>query len=798
MDRDRQHLPLPIASSPLTRRKRPAPTRPRGDRASHGAQILEEAAVVSIALLKRAAPPLAGLNPANIFKLQLVEGRQLDDDQIRLMGLSVLSKTPGGAIIVGSPDSELTALLARLSSYAAPNGPKYGEFDSVESISVIEANDRIGHRLRQNPVKMGEIAALDVELWRWDEKSKCTTQLSELQMALQDAGMSMPDYWLGEGICIARIKVDAETLKAISEWPAIKEIERRPEPEFSVSEYLNLTANDLTISPLPENPVGILVFDSGVTSGHPLLQSFIGDAQVFSEAFIAKHISGTQDDSGHGTCVAGLAVYGNCLEAIRSGVWKPHAQLFSARVLDNNSEYDDDSLIETQFEKALLYFLENYPSIRIVNLSLGSCYDKLGESRHQLRFAAVLDEIAWRYRDREVVFVVAAGNIPDPSNSEIEEVAENYPHYLMDQACRLTDPASSALALTIGGISCGIIANYRTEGIVSILVSGGKGNPSPFTRIGPGFNNAIKPELVEEAGDYVIEAGGIYRRHGVLSLNRDIATSLLTQRHGSSFAAPLVANMAARISQAYPQHSSNLVRALLVHSARIPSQRPDYFPANNHAPENLKTYGYGRPFLDTALAAAGNDAWLLNEGTISLDSFLVFELPGIPAEFVSTKGKRRLAVTVAFDPPTRASRADSYLGVTMEYSLWKNISLVTLQDAFRNWNRDEKEALEDGVPPGLTGLPGKIDLVPKSGVRNTSTVQHSWVELQKAGNLVPESPLYLVLVCQRKWAPAEIENQRYSVVMSISHEDKSIDLHAALRLQPKIQAILTARGRAQS
>jgi hypothetical protein len=176
--------------------------------------------------------------------------------------------------------------------------------------------------------------------------------------------------------------------------------------------------------------------------------------------------------------------------------------------------------------------------------------------------------------------------------------------------------------------------------------------------------------------------------------------------------------------------------------------------------------------------------------------FQIFELPALPAAFVTTKGKRRLEVTLAYDPPTRASRADNYLGVTMAFSLWKNVGLEGLRDAFKKWNPDEKAGLdEDENEPALGDIKNrKIELLPKATRRQTSTVQHGWKDISRAGNLAPEQPLYLVVVCQRNWAPAHIERQRFAGIMSLWHEDTTVDLQAAIRIQPKIQAEVQLRA----
>lgn len=563
-----------------------------------------------------------------------------------------------------------------------------------------------------------------------------------------------------------------------------------------MSDHWHITANEVVPDPLPEDAVGVLVIDSGVATHHPLLAPVVGDAQAFPEAFLEKIGGSAADENGHGTAVATIAAYGDVAEAVRRKQFQPTAQIFSARVLDKNNHYDEDKLIESQLADAVEYFLREYQSIKVVNLSLGSRDDILGDSRYQMRLAAVVDELAYSHRDKEVVFVVAAGNLPHPPSGSGEEEITRYPNQLVEASSRLTDPASAALALTVGGLSVGRIDNHQTDDRVARLVAQQAGNPSPFTRTGFGHDNAIKPELVAEAGDYLVEVSGMIRDMGVLTANFAMTEGrLFKQWLGTSFSCPYVSNLAARLSSENRAFSSNMIRALLVHSAQLPTARPPMFVGRKaHDHDLLKVYGYGKPSLERAKLSAGNDVLLLRDETIGIDTFQIFELPALPAAFVTTKGKRRFEVTLAYDPPTRASRADNYLGVKMSFDLWKNVDLEELRDAYKKWGREEKEGWKEehgpkAKEPGLGDLSGgRIKLLPNSTQRQTSTIQHAWSDLEKPGNLTSDAPLYLVVVCQRNWAPPHIERQRFALILSLWHEDETLDLHAEIRLQPKVQA----------
>jgi hypothetical protein len=158
----------------------------------------------------------------------------------------------------------------------------------------------------------------------------------------------------------------------------------------------------------------------------------------------------------------------------------------------------------------------------------------------------------------------------------------------------------------------------------------------------------------------------------VLTLSKHYNSSLFHFCSGTSFAAPRVANLAAQLFTKYPDASSNLIRALIVNSALLPKEIPPEFHCNSKQSQREKTktiknqlaiYGYGQPELQRAMYSAENYV-VLSEDNISIKvgSFHIYEIPQFPPEFFEVKGTRILSITLAFDPPTRPTRGDSYLG----------------------------------------------------------------------------------------------------------------------------------------
>lgn len=399
-----------------------------------------------------------------------------------------------------------------------------------------------------------------------------------------------------------------------------------------------------------------------------------------------------------------------------------------------------------------------------------------------------------------MLFTVATGNYVYP---EGEEAVTGYPSYLQNDEARLIEPATSAIALTVGGVAYGPGNDpqvLRRDG-VERLVAQNRGWPSPFTRVGPGVDGAVKPDVVDLAGDIRFERGRAIdfppQHAGLPSTAKAFAPPegrLFRTVAGTSFAAPRVANLAARLYSEFPEASSNLIRALIAASARLPDDRPQDLSRPAHEPKVLRVYGYGMPDYERARFSSEHEVLLLAEHEIQLDSFQLFALPGLPEEFLAAPGNREIAVTLAFDPPTRQTRGDSYLGVRMYAHLFRNISAADLTNRLRAMTAEERAALgEDDV--SLTKLPSsrRVKLEPGVNIRRSGTLQRGVARIRRSNWQYDENDLILAVICQRMWAPVEIDRQRFAVVASVTHSDPAVPVRA--HIQQRAQVWQRARVR---
>jgi hypothetical protein len=724
------------------------------------------------------------------------------------MGLTLLAQEPKAnkAIVVFSSDEELTQFRGRLETYSGLNDIEYeyAYLDAIESLVPLEPQDRIGRLLELEPVQPGELAALDLELWHTGDRTEMREYLDNLDQVLRslsdNAAMRVSDRYIGEYLCLARIKIADEALNLLLEEEFVKEIDRRPKPNFETPAKYNIPLSALPeVLPPPEQNCGVLVIDSGVSRGHPLIAPALGEAEVFPDSDNLI-IAGGPDDGdektgGHGTGVSGIAVYGDISQSVKQRSFQATAWLFSARVTDRNNEYDPDLLLENQLGKAVQYFTQNYANCKVINISLGDSRLTFRDGQKQFRLAAKIDEIAYEFQHKNLVFVVSAGN--HDYNPESKDLfLQDYPNYLLTKEARIIEPATSAIALTVGSLSIGAGSLSYPDDAQRRAVARVRGYPSPFTRTGFGVDGMIKPELVDFGGDLVIDRERVIDNEpgvAILTLAKDYSGLLFRAYCGTSFSAPRIANMAAQLFTQFPNATSNLIRALIANSATLPTEIPPALQGKGKEQQKsrLRVYGYGQPNLLQAKYSAENHVVLLVDNVqIPVGNFHIYEIPPLPNDFLETKGTRTLSITLAFDPPTRPTRGDSYLGVTMEFHLFKNIDCENIVTAFVKASKET--STEQFTEISLDNLKKKykgtlVDIFPGSNLRKKGTLQKGQVEISSKATGYDQSPLYLVVSCSRKWAKeGEFDIQRYAVVASISHSNPQVDLYNQLRVRTQI------------
>lgn len=334
---------------------------------------------------------------------------------------------------------------------------------------------------------------------------------------------------------------------------------------------------------------------------------------------------------------------------------------------------------------------------------------------------------------------------------------------MLSDGQRVCSPATASIAVAVGALARGDAPGpeYGDSGIAlkdAFACSPARG-PAPFSRTGPGYQveagrAAVKPDLVHMGGNY-----GVKSRDGVspewitdhVNLGEPTIRPLengryLTAKTGTSFATPHVTHAAAVAERELERAmgrpaSANLIRAVLGAAAALEDCHGGWLGDEK---DRLRLVGYGLCDAKRSAYSTQSRVTLVSEGSIGDDSLHVFALP-LPPEFTDGTGKRGLRVSLAFDPPVRASRKE-YLARTMWFEVCRGLTVVDL------------ERYRAKVEAGSTKetLPGKhhVDLKPSRRALQWSALQvasKEWTRRPRIPALSGETvPVLQILVgCRR-------------------------------------------------
>ncbi|RJX32228.1 MAG: hypothetical protein C4531_06720 [Desulfurivibrio sp.] len=802
------HLRLPLYSGNVERQKRGGFVgysfpggRGKAAFSQAGKQKVETISQSFAELKKKFA---GRITPSLIYEIEINQSVSPDafENMLASMGIHVLSVAENrkGFWAVFSDDETLSVFKRKLETYGSEKGPKYDFFNAIDSFQDIPREKKIGEGLTEKP--LGETPEfIDIELWRMTDPRKNERFIHEIKETYSDRSQfRVTDTLISKTFVLLRAKLSARVFDEIIELKEISRADRPSLPHFNPFEYTRPDVSTMEFNEPDGAAHGILIIDSGITTNHPMLERCVGGEENFQngEAEI-------QDTVGHGTAVGGCAAYGDIEKCLEEKKFTPANWIFPAKVLyaerdfDGRvigSQYDPEKLVEHQLKDAVESFLANPEyHIRVVNISLGNKNEVWHKHySRQLPLAALIDELAFDFPN--VVFVVSAGN-QDPTGfyETIADVQSNYPVYFAKcPDFRIINPATASLALTIGSIAGEMRIEQERYGAEQIKTAiADENQPSPFTRSGLGINGMIKPELVEYGGNLIL-----YDNYGTITQDRGGKIPLLNNRTtediiqydcGTSFAAPKVAHLAGKIANHFPQGSGNFIKNMLLIGADYPVKpSKDFYQIGKQKDADkahLAVCGYGLSSFERAVNSFGNRVVLWDEGRIGLNQMKVYSLH-LPDIFFSEPGRKRILVTLTFNPETRLTRGDSYLGNRMEFHLFHSINPQTLIEKYGVINEQAEQA---GVPEGLKKF--EIDFFPGGNTRKAGCHQKAWKEYKRDPKNRPVAPVSLVLLNFNKWITDESRLQDYCIAVTFEHEKEN-------RLYAKIRTSIQTRVRAEA
>lgn len=348
------------------------------------------------------------------------------------------------------------------------------------------------------------------------------------------------------------------------------------------------------------------------------------------------------------------------------------------------------------------------PRVLVVNLSFGD------SNRPFLRhLSALARAIDWLSAEYGVTFTVSAGNVL--GSIELEEIVDNDSFSAMtptDRAVSLLRaidrekrnrgiiaPAEALNALTVGALHDGEQQTILTFGIANYDPYPDVRLPNPSSRMGLGYRNGIKPEILLPGGKerissrlaapFAVTPRTGQRLGGLKVAAPGVDAAGLPRKldwSGGTSAATALATRAQHLIhdamlQAYPEafgilpdaEKALILKALVTHRARWPEQEEALIEAvigpvgarkwQARRTNVMRLLGYGIPDIEEALGCIDSRATLWSSGQLEEDRSLIFSLP-LPPILGGATTYHAITATLAWFTPTVVGR-QMYRGVRL-------------------------------------------------------------------------------------------------------------------------------------
>lgn len=535
----------------------------------------------------------------------------------------------------------------------------------------------------------------------------------------------------------------------------------------------------------------VCLLDTGVNRGHMLIEPALADGDM---AAVIK-AWGVDDNEGHGTGMAGLALFGNLVPHLAGNetVSLRH-RLESVKLLPPRGfPPTEERFYGARTKQAVaLSEIREHQRKRIFCLAITN------EAHSGVRpttWSAAIDQeaagvpVAGNNVSRRL-FVVSAGNAPTPID---------YAQLKDPDALEIEDPAQAWNALTVGGYTD--LVNIDEPDLADYTSLATAGDISPYTRTSTLWTQGkspFKPDIVMEAGNRAVSPAKTdvlcVDSLALLSTGSQIDRHPLVPFRATSAATAQAARLAARLMAAFPDYWPETIRALMIHSAEwTPNMVAQLDRATGKQDRYLllRRFGHGVPTFERAAASAQNHLALISQATIQpyrrsskgMNECHFYSLPW-PREALESLGDQdvKLKITLSYfvEPnPGSSSSFDPfrYQSFGLRFDLKRRGETRT--DFAKRVNKRVREDEADRPPQTVDADHWRFGT---NAMSAGSLHCDEWTG--SAVNLLNRE-----LICIRPvggwWnnrASADTRGQkaRYALILSLKTEDSEIDLHTPI------------------
>lgn len=368
-----------------------------------------------------------------------------------------------------------------------------------------------------------------------------------------------------------------------------------------------------TSFPPHPDPGFVTLMDTGVSRAHPLIQP----ALVSSDRHTANPAWGLEDTKGHGTQMAGLALYGDLTPILhQANPITVSNRLESVKLLPDAGA-NPHHLLGAVTRAAVNTVEQVHPRRRTFTMTTTTGEDTPHDGA-PTSWSSELDQLAAGVSgalSTQRLILVSAGNTDNFTFG-----AGDYLNICDHEDNEIESPAQAWNALSVGAYTEKTVVPPE-EAITAL---------APFGDLSPASRTAswssmwpIKPDVVLEGGNWAAGATPPPMRHGHLSLlstHHNYPTRSFTLTQDTSAATSLAARGITELWSDYPVLWPETVRGLYVSSARWTQQMLSHLPAGpqkGHYAPLFQRYGYGVPEPVRARRSASNALTMIVEDTIT-------------------------------------------------------------------------------------------------------------------------------------------------------------------------------------
>ncbi len=725
-------------------------------------------------------------------------------------GIRIVSARESGGrnvYLVAVPDSQVGRLADKFRAYrdevTKTGRPKHEPLAS--SIATIDSAELADYWTEASE----ELPATDEMLW-WE---------IWLEAGIADGGAAV-EKWFRETAQRQKITVSPERVRfpdrvVILAFASLAQWEQFPGLLCHLAEFrrANIVAGEFTrLTPAGqaeyiENLLGrtrfagrdavrVCILDTGVDRGHLLLERGLAseDLHAWREEW------GGDDHDGHGTQLAGVCLFGPLAaplygdERVDLGHRLESVKILAPDGQNNPPDYGPITMGSMAIAEAQAPTCQ-----RVFCLAVTAEGDD--EWRPTLWSASLDQASAGALDGHQRLLVVCAGNLR-------EDVGKDYP--TVNYVSSVEDPAQSWNALTVGAYTDLVwMAEQGLEGYTPIALPGGL---SPASRTSLCWGDEpwpYKPDVVLEGGNYAQD------QHGFVTSAEDLellttrssagSSSLLGTIRDTSAAAAQAARMGAILQAEYPDCWPETIRGLIVHSAEWTARMLEEFPRNERR-NRLRIYGMGVPNLPRARRSAEGFATMVVQDELqpfrmsgaegATHEMHIHDLP-LPREVLEELGSLavRMRVTLSYFvepiPPRRGYVArHQYASHGLRFSVRR--PQESPKQMVARLSQTSWEVGADGRrhrPNSPVSDERAWELGPERISVHGSIHSDAWAGTAAqlaSSNLIAVYPVTGWWRYRRDAETGE-RKARYSLIVSISTEDTSVDLYSAVQEELRVR-----------